>query len=134
MWLLEPRRAQLRGRESTSTAAMASTWVATAVSPAPAASSAPTPSRTSSAREFNPDSLNNEFGKYGSRFSQESWTNPYATKPPAVIQKEESRYDFGYKGDLTENDYNPHSLRYWDRDLDDSIKEELTDPDPNDWD
>ncbi len=84
--------------------------------------------------EFDPDSLNNEFGKYGSRFSQESWTNPYATKPPAVIQKEESRYDFGYEGDLTENDFNSRSLRYWDRDLDDSIKEELTDdPDPYDW-
>lgn len=84
--------------------------------------------------EYNPDSLRNEYGKYGSRFSLESWTNPYATKPPAVIQLEESRYDSGYKGDLTANDYNPYSLRYWDRDLDDSIKLELTEPDPYDWD
>jgi len=80
--------------------------------------------------EFDPDSLTNEFGKYGSRFSQESWTNPFATEPPAVIQLDESRYDSGYKGDLTENDFNPYSLRYWDRDLDTSIKLELTEPDP----
>jgi hypothetical protein len=85
--------------------------------------------------EFTPDSLRNEFGKYGSRFSQESWTNPFATEPPAVLQLDESRYDAGYKGDLTENDYNLHSLRYWDRDLDDSIKLELTEPTLlDDWD
>ena len=84
--------------------------------------------------EFDPDSLTNEFGKYGSRFSQESWTNPFATKPPAVIQLDESRYDSGYKGDLTENDFNPYSLHYWDRDLDTSIKLELTEPDSFDWD
>lgn len=84
--------------------------------------------------EYDRDSLRNKFGKYGSPFSQESWTNPYSTEPPAVIQEEGYRYDSGYKGDLTENDYNPYSLRYWDRDLDTSIKEELTEPEPYDWD
>ena len=84
--------------------------------------------------QFDSDSLRNQFGRYGSRFSQESWTNPFATRPPAVIQEEENRFDSGYKGDLTENDFNPYSLRYWDRDLDDSIKLELTESDPFDWD
>ena len=83
--------------------------------------------------QFQSDSLRNRFGKHGSVFSNESWTNPFATEPPAVIQKDRIRLDYGFKGDLTANDFNPYSLRYWDRELDTSIKLELTESDPFDW-
>jgi hypothetical protein len=35
--------------------------------------------------EFSPDSINNEFGRYGSEFSNESARNPYATESPIII-------------------------------------------------
>lgn len=34
---------------------------------------------------FSPDSVNNPFGKYGSPFSPYSATNPYASHPPFLI-------------------------------------------------
>lgn len=34
---------------------------------------------------YSPDSINNQFGRYGSRYSPDSPNNPYATNPPAII-------------------------------------------------
>lgn len=38
-----------------------------------------------SSNRFDPDSVNNQFGRYGSRYSPDSPNNPYATNPPAII-------------------------------------------------
>ena len=35
--------------------------------------------------KFSPDSVNNEFGRYGSKFSNESANNPFATQAPVII-------------------------------------------------
>jgi hypothetical protein len=37
---------------------------------------------------FSPDSINNEYGQYGSEFSSESARNPYAINPPVIIGDE----------------------------------------------
>lgn len=39
--------------------------------------------------KFSPDSINNEFGRYGSRFSNSSPNNPYATQAPIIIHQED---------------------------------------------
>jgi hypothetical protein len=36
--------------------------------------------------QFSPDSINNQFGEYGSPFSNKSAHNPYATEEPIVIE------------------------------------------------
>ena len=38
--------------------------------------------------EHSPDSINNEFGQYGSEFSNDSPNNPWATNAPKVIGDE----------------------------------------------
>lgn len=38
--------------------------------------------------QFSPDSINNPFGRYGSRFSRHSIANPYASSPPVVMHDE----------------------------------------------
>lgn len=35
--------------------------------------------------KYSPDSINNPYGQYGSRYSPDSPNNPYATNPPAII-------------------------------------------------
>lgn len=35
--------------------------------------------------KYSSDSINNEYGRYGSPYSSESATNPYATNAPRVI-------------------------------------------------
>lgn len=35
--------------------------------------------------EYSPDSINNPYGRYGSKYSNESPSNPYATQPPKII-------------------------------------------------
>lgn len=83
--------------------------------------------------EYLPDGIKNEYSKYGSKYSQESWNNEYGTRPPKVIERERGLSwspkpyggDTRYRGDLTENDSNWRSLRYWDEELDDDIKDEL---------
>lgn len=42
--------------------------------------------------KYSPDSINNEYGRYGSRYSNDSANNPYATNPPAIIAPR-GRYD-----------------------------------------
>ena len=44
---------------------------------------------------FSPDSIRNPFGKYGSPFSNQSAANPYATEAPIVIAPRPS-YTGGY--------------------------------------
>ena len=36
---------------------------------------------------YSADSVNNPYGKYGSPYSNESFRNPYATKAPLVIKE-----------------------------------------------
>lgn len=38
--------------------------------------------------EFSSESINNKFGRYGSEFSNESASNPYATEAPFIIGDE----------------------------------------------
>lgn len=35
--------------------------------------------------KFSPDSINNQFGRYGSPYSNSSVNNPYATSPPKIV-------------------------------------------------
>ncbi|ABK42800.1 hypothetical protein Mmc1_0273 [Magnetococcus marinus MC-1] len=34
---------------------------------------------------YSPDSINNPFGRYGSRYSSESVNNPFASNPPKIF-------------------------------------------------
>ena len=35
--------------------------------------------------KYSPDSINNPYGQYGNKYSPDSPNNPYATNPPAII-------------------------------------------------
>ncbi len=37
--------------------------------------------------QYSPDSINNPYGRYGSQYSNESPNNPYATQQPVIINK-----------------------------------------------
>lgn len=37
--------------------------------------------------KYSPDSINNSYGKYGSRYSNESANNPYATNAPRIYSR-----------------------------------------------
>lgn len=41
--------------------------------------------------KYSPDSINNEYGRYGSRYSSDSARNPYATNPPAIVSPRGNR-------------------------------------------
>jgi len=43
---------------------------------------------------YSPDSINNPYGQYGSRYSVDSANNPYATNPPVIIDPD--GYNFRY--------------------------------------
>ena len=36
---------------------------------------------------YSPDSINNEYGQYGSKYSPDSPNNPYNTNPPIIIDR-----------------------------------------------
>lgn len=38
--------------------------------------------------KYSPDSINNPYGNYGSKFSPNSPRNPYATTPPFVVHED----------------------------------------------
>ncbi|MBU2574060.1 MAG: hypothetical protein KKH28_08305 [Elusimicrobia bacterium] len=38
---------------------------------------------------YSPDSINNPYGQYGNTFSPNSVTNPYATSAPIIVAPEE---------------------------------------------
>ena len=46
--------------------------------------------------QFSPDSINNKFGTYGSQFSNKSPNNPYATQAPRIYGAPTSPYG-GYR-------------------------------------
>lgn len=54
--------------------------------------------------QFSPDSVNNPYGKYGSPYSPYSATNPYATQAPKIVTP-----DGGYKGRYSANPYSSDS-------------------------
>jgi hypothetical protein len=37
---------------------------------------------------YSPDSINNPYGQYGSRYSPDSARNPYALSPPVIADRE----------------------------------------------
>ncbi len=41
--------------------------------------------------EYSSDSINNPYGKYGSPYGTDSANNPYATNPPKIINYESTR-------------------------------------------
>ena len=53
---------------------------------------------------FAPNSIANEFGRYGSPYSNQSATNPYATEAPRLYDQEGQ-----YRGKLSANPYDPDS-------------------------
>lgn len=55
--------------------------------------------------EFSPDSVNNRFSKYGSPFSPNSATNPYALDTPKLFDSQGH-----YRGKLSSNPYDPDSI------------------------
>lgn len=53
---------------------------------------------------YAPNSINNEFGRYGSRFSNQSVNNPYATDAPKLFDQSGQ-----YHGKLSSNPFDPDS-------------------------
>jgi hypothetical protein len=53
---------------------------------------------------YKPDGLMNPYSQYGSPYSNKSWTNPYATEAPAIVDQ-----NGGYHGRLSTNPYAPDS-------------------------
>jgi hypothetical protein len=54
---------------------------------------------------YSPDSVNNPYGQYGSPYSPYSATNPYATRAPAIVTPEGK-----YLGKFGANKYDPDSI------------------------
>ena len=55
--------------------------------------------------KYNPKSINNPYGIYGSKYSNKSATNPYATDAPKLYDT-----NGNYKGKLSANKYDPESI------------------------
>lgn len=53
---------------------------------------------------YKADGLMNPYSQYGSPYSDRSWTNPYASNPPAIVDDQG-----GYHGRLSTNPYAPDS-------------------------
>ncbi len=53
---------------------------------------------------YKADGLMNPYSKYGSRYSNKSWTNPYATEAPQLYD-----HQGNYRGRLSSNPYDPDS-------------------------
>ena len=53
---------------------------------------------------FKPDGVNNSFSPYGSPFSNQSATNPFATDAPRLYDQQGN-----YRGKLSANPYDPDS-------------------------
>lgn len=48
---------------------------------------------------YSPDSINNPYGQYGSRYSPKSATNPYATQAPVIVDPSAGNGGYGgYSG------------------------------------
>lgn len=55
--------------------------------------------------QYSSDSVNNPYGQYGSKFSSNSATNPYATDTPKLYDQ-----NGNYRGKLSSNKYDPESV------------------------
>jgi len=55
--------------------------------------------------QYNPNSITNPNGQYGSPYSNKSATNPYATDAPKLYDSQGN-----YKGKLSSNPYDPDSV------------------------
>lgn len=53
---------------------------------------------------YKSDGLMNPHSQYGSKYSNKSWTNPYATNPPKIYDQ-----NGNYHGKLSANKYDPES-------------------------
>ncbi len=53
---------------------------------------------------YKPDGLMNPYSRYGSRYSNQSWTNPYATDAPKIFDSQGN-----YHGRFSTNPYDPDS-------------------------
>lgn len=53
---------------------------------------------------YKPDGLKNPHSRYGSPYSNQSWTNPYASDPPRLYDR-----NGRYRGRLSTNPYLPDS-------------------------
>jgi hypothetical protein len=54
---------------------------------------------------YKPDGLMNLYSRYGSPYSNDSWTNPYATNAPKLYGQ-----NGNYRGRLSTNPYDPDSI------------------------
>ena len=54
---------------------------------------------------YSPNSINNPYGKYGSEYSNTSATNPYAIDAPKLYDQ-----NGNYRGKLSANKYDPESV------------------------
>lgn len=80
-----------------------------------------TSNRYGAGSQYNPNSINNPYGRYGSEYSPTSANNPYATDAPKLYDS-----DGNYRGKLSNNPYDPESVsnphgRYGSRHSPDSI-------------
>jgi hypothetical protein len=62
---------------------------------------------------YSPDSVNNPYGVYGSRYSPYSATNPYATQAPKIVNPYLGRLSANpYAPDSTSNRFGPYGSPY----------------------
>ncbi|MFH1103232.1 MAG: hypothetical protein V1714_05645 [Pseudomonadota bacterium] len=54
---------------------------------------------------YKPDGLMNPYSKYGSPYSNKSWTNPFATDAPKIVDENGQ-----YRGRFSVNPYQPDSI------------------------
>lgn len=54
---------------------------------------------------YKSDGLMNPYSQYGSQYSNQSWTNPYATDAPKLYDSQGN-----YRGRLSTNQYDPDSI------------------------
>lgn len=62
---------------------------------------------------YSPDSIHNPYGQYGSPYSPHSATNPYATDPPRIVQPQGGRLSANpYAPESTSNPYGRYGSPY----------------------
>jgi len=54
--------------------------------------------------QYSPKSINNKYGEYGSKYSNKSAHNPYATNPPKAYDSN------GNQSTITTNPYQPNAI------------------------
>lgn len=64
---------------------------------------------------YKPDGLLNPYGRYGSSYSDYSWRNPYASRPPRIYSDGSYYGEFSrnpYRSDSTSNPYGRYGSPY----------------------